>query len=77
MMIQNIPVRSSKGHSLTWFLYKMVAHFTMRTHGVKKTFRVVECIWLHRKSRQIRTIFRKIEQFYIIRVQHVLSYHLI
>ena len=44
MMIQNIPVRSSKGHSLTWFLYKMVAHFTMRTHGVKKTFRVVECI---------------------------------
>ena len=36
------------------FLYEMVDHFTMRTYGVNQTFRFIECIWLHRKSRQIR-----------------------
>ena len=32
----------------------MVAHFTMRTHGVNQAFRFVEGIWLHRKSHEIR-----------------------
>ena len=32
----------------------MVAHFTMRTHGVNQAFRFVEGIFLHRKIRQIR-----------------------
>ena len=35
----------------------MVAHFTMRTHGVNQAFRFVEGIWLHRKSRRIRFFF--------------------
>ena len=37
----------------------MVAHFTMRTHGVNQAFRFVEGIWLHRKSHQIRFFFRE------------------
>ena len=46
----------------------MVAHFTMRTHGVNHAFRYVEIIWLHRKSRQIRFFFS--EKFvFIIRAQ--------
>ena len=40
-------------------LYQMVAHFTMRTHGVNHAYRFVEGTWLHRKSRQIRFFFRK------------------
>ena len=32
----------------------MVAHLTMRTHGVNQVLRFVEGIWLYRKSRQIR-----------------------
>ena len=38
----------------TWVLYKMVAHFTMRTYELNQAFRFVEGIWIHRKSRQIR-----------------------
>ena len=41
----------------------MVAHFTMRTHGVKQAFRFVEGIWLHGKSRQIRFIYSSEETF--------------
>ena len=37
----------------------MVANFAMRTYGANQVFRFVECIWLHRKSRQIRHLFRK------------------
>ena len=37
----------------------MVAHFTMRTHGVYQAFRFVEGIWLHRKSHKIRFFFGK------------------
>ena len=59
-----------------WFLYHMVAHFTMLTNGVYQAFRFVECIWLHRKSRQIRLFFGK-DLFYFIFAQHVLSYHLV
>ena len=54
----------------------MVAHFTMRTHGVNQAFQFVEGIWLHRKSRQIQKKIGK-ELFHIIRAQHALSYHLI
>ena len=42
-----------------WFLYKMVAHFTIRTYGVKQGFRFVEVICLHRKSNQSQFFFRK------------------
>ena len=37
----------------------MVAHFTMRTHGVNQSFRFVEGFWLHRKSRTKSDFFRK------------------
>ena len=61
---------------LTWFLYKMVAHFTMRTHEVNQAFRFVEGIWLHRKNRQIR-FFPEKGLVFIIRVQREMSNHLI
>ena len=62
--------------SKTWFLYKMVAHINMRTHGVNQAFRFVEGIWLHRKSRQIRFSVGK-DLFYFISAQHVLNYQLL
>ena len=37
----------------------MVAHLTMRTHGVNLAFRFVEGIWLHRKSHQIGYFYPK------------------
>ena len=55
----------------------MVAHFTMRTHGVKQAFRFVEGIWLHRKSHQIRYFSSEKDCFYIIRAQREMSNHLI
>ena len=54
----------------------MVAHFTMRTHGVNQLFRFVEGIWLHRKSRQI-LLFSEKELVFIIRAQREMSNHLI
>ena len=54
--ITNQSVRSypNSNHSeCPWFLYQMVAHLTIRTHGVNQAFRFVEGIWLHRKSHQI------------------------
>ena len=54
----------------------MVAHSTMRIYGVKKAFRFVEGIWLHRKGRQARKKIGK-DLLYIIRTQHVLSYQFI
>ena len=53
----------------------MVAHFTMRTHGVNKVYRFVEGIWFHRKSRRMRFFLGK-DLFYCIPAQHVLNYHL-
>ena len=47
----------------------MVAHFTLRTHGVNQAFRFVEGIWLHRKSHQKDLV-------YIIRAQREMSNHL-
>ena len=35
------------------YLYQMVAQNTMRTYGVNHLY-LLEGIWLHRKSRQIR-----------------------
>ena len=35
----------------------MVAHFTMRTHGVNQEVRFDEGIWLYRKSGEIRFFF--------------------
>ena len=55
----------------------MVAHFTMRTHGVNQAFRFVEGIWFHRKSHQIRFFFRKKDLVYIVRAQHEMRNHLI
>ena len=37
----------------------MVAHLTLRTHGVNQAFRFVEGIWLHRKIRQIGYFYPK------------------
>ena len=51
------------------FLYKKVANFTMRTHGVNQAFRFVGGFWLHRKSRQIH--------IFIIRAQRKKNNHLI
>ena len=51
----------------------MVAHFTMSTHGVVQAFRFVKGIWLHQKSK--KNVGKDL--FYIIRAQHVLSFHLI
>ena len=55
----------------------MVAHFTMRTHGVIQSFRFVEGIWLHRKSHQTRFFIRKKDFVYIIRAQGLMINHLI
>ena len=54
----------------------MVAHFTMRAHGVNQTFRFAEGIRLHRKSHQIR-FFSKEDLVYIIHAQREMSNHLI
>ena len=48
------PYTALKAPGYSWFLYWMVALFTMRIHGVIQAFRFVEYVWLHRKSRQIR-----------------------
>ena len=45
--------------AVSWFLYYMVAHFTMRTFGVNQVFRSVIGMLLHRKSHQILKRFRK------------------
>ena len=51
---------------VSWFLYYMVAHFTMRTYRVNQAFRFDEGTWLHQNT-----------IFYIMRAQSVLSNHLI
>ena len=43
--------------SCPWFLYYMVALIIMRAYRANKEFRFVECIWLHRKSRRIKSFF--------------------
>ena len=43
----------------------MVAHFTMRTHGVNQAFRFVKGILLYQKSRQIRFFFGKRPCFHL------------
>ena len=52
----------------------MVAHFTMRTYGVKQEV-FVQGIWLHRMSSEIRFLGKDL--FLFTRAQHVISYHLI
>ena len=54
----------------------MVAHFTVRTHGVNQAFRLVEGIWLHRTSHQIQ-FFSEKDRLYIIRAQREMNNHLI
>ena len=39
--------------------FMVFTHFTMRTHGVNQAFRLVEDIWLHRKSHQIRFFWKE------------------
>ena len=53
----------------------MVAHFTVRTHGVNQAFRFFEGIWLHRKSHQIRFFLSEKDLVYIIRAQREMSNH--
>ena len=55
----------------------MVAHYTMRTYGVNQVFRFVEGIWLHRKSRQIRSFFSEKDLVFIIRALREMNNHLI
>ena len=43
----------------------MVAQNAVRTYGMNQTFRIVEGIWLHRKSRQIFLLGKYL--FYFIR----------
>ena len=50
----------------------MIAHFTMRTHGVNQAFRFVKGIWLHRKSRQIH-FFTEKDLVFIIRAKREMS----
>ena len=48
-------------YTMVFILYHyMVAHFTLRTYVVNQKFRFVEGIWLHRQSRQVPFIFRKL-----------------
>ena len=48
-------------YTMVFILYHyMVAHFTLRTYVVNQEFRFVEGIWLHRQSRQVPFIFRKL-----------------
>ena len=62
---------------VTWFLYYMVAHFTLRTYGLNQEFRFDEGIWLHQKSHQIRFLFSEKDLVYIIRAQRKMSNHII
>ena len=57
----------------------MVAHFTMRTHGVNQAFQFIKGIWLHRKSHQIRFFVRKKTLFsnLVKRAQREMSNNLI
>ena len=50
-------------HGSSWYLYQIVDQNTVRTYVVNQVFRLVEGIWLHRKSRQIRFFFRKKKYF--------------
>ena len=50
----------------------MVAHFTMHTYGVHQAFRFIECIWSHRKSRQIR-FFSSEKTFFTSYVRNICS----
>ena len=59
-----------------WIYYLMVAHLTVRTHGVNQAFRLVEGIWLYRTSHQIR-FFSEKDRLYIIRAQREMNNHLI
>ena len=54
----------------------MVAHFTMRTHGVNQAIRFFEGIWFQRKSRNIRFCFSEKDLDFIIRAQREMSNHL-
>ena len=53
------PHPFKKKCSVPLFIYKIVAHFTMRTYGVNQEFRFDECIWLHRKSGVKSDFFQK------------------
>ena len=49
----------------SWFLYQMVAYFTMHTYGANQAFRFAKGILLHRESRQNRIKIGK-DLFYIM-----------
>ena len=61
-----------------WYypLYQIVDKNVVHTYAINQVFRFFESIWLHRKSRQIRKESGK-DRIFILRAQHVLSYHLI
>ena len=72
-----LRVEPFSDHENPWLLYYMVAHLTMRTHGVNQAFQFVEGILLHRKSRHIRFFLSEKDLVFIIRAQSEMSNHLI
>ena len=46
-------------------------------YAINQSFRFVEGIWLHQKSRQIRFFFRKKDLVFIIRAQREMGNYLI
>ena len=68
--------RSRMGWYNPWFLDYMVAHLTMRTHGVNQAFRFVEGIFYI--ERVIKSgIFTRKDPFSFMRAQREMSNHLI
>ena len=67
------------GMALQWFLYYMFAHFTIRTYGLMEYIRHFDLLKAFGFIvGVVITPPKKIgkDLFYIIRAQHVLSYHL-
>ena len=52
-----------------FFLYQMVAHFTMRTHGENQAFRFFKGIRLHRKIVVLSDFFLRKDLVFIILAQ--------
>ena len=66
----------SKGQGKPWFLYQMVAHFTMRTHGVNQAFHLLKAFgYIERVVNS--DFFSEKDLVFIIRAQCEIVNHLI
>ena len=54
----------------------MVAHLTMRTHGVNQAFRFVEGIWFTSNESSNRVFLPEKDPFSFMRAQREMSNHL-